>query len=163
MKIHESSRPEKALAIQIRVTRVAAAMMLLFSAFLAPMAHAKGLSLDAAKTAAANGGTVALVSYADNLQFGWIYGLLYIEAHRLVDRRISPGDQEKEPLMMHIRCVQGLKPQDLVTKALGMNPSRPDLGINVDLFANALTIVIADLCPPPSIEFKSERSNRPAR
>jgi hypothetical protein len=115
------------------------------------------LSLDAAKTSAARGDMAALVSYAEALRDGWAWGLLYVEGMRLVDLRTqySQAAEEKEPLMKHIRCVQGLSSQDLVTKALKMNPSTPGASSKVDTFHAAVGTTISTLCPSPSLEIQS--------
>jgi hypothetical protein len=145
--------------IRMKVLRIATAMVFLVASVFTTATPAVELSLDAARASAAKGDTAVLASYAAALRDGWFWGIGMIAGNQLVDPRTYSADAaEKEPLMQQMRCVQKLKPQDLVTKALNMNPSRPDLPSKVDTFSRALTLTIADLCPSPSLEInKSEQ------
>jgi hypothetical protein len=131
-------------------------VMAIGAALAATATPADDFSLDAARASAAKEGTAMLVSYAGALRDGWAWGIGMIDANQLVDPRAhSEATAEKEPIRQQMRCIQRLKPEDLVTKALNMHPSRPSS--KVDTFYQALTMTIADLCPSPSLEIKSER------
>jgi hypothetical protein len=126
--------------------------MVISAALAATETPAGELSLDAARASAAKGDTANLVSYAGALRDGWFWAIGMIDGNQLVDPRTpSEATAEKEPLRLQMRCVQKLKPKDLVTKALNTDPSS-----KIDTFSQALTSTIADLCPAPSLEIKSE-------
>jgi hypothetical protein len=137
----------------VDVKRMKFLAMAIGAALAAMATPADELSLNAAQASAAKGDTAMLVSYAGVMRDGWFWGIAMLDASQLVDpQTFSEATAEKEPLRQQMRCVQKLKPQDLVKKALNSDPSS-----KVDTFSQALNSTIADLCPSPSLEIRSER------
>jgi hypothetical protein len=148
------------VGIKARAT-LAAALVFLVAIVFATLAPAEELSLEAAKAAAAKGDTAMLIRYADAMRNGWAWGLLYIEAMELVDARTySKANAEKKPLRKYIRCVQALRPEEIVPKALNIDAAKLDLNSPVETFYAAVGFTIGKLCPAPSLEIKSQQPQK---